>query len=166
MTSPAAIVAQRQRRVRKSEELRRRLARVLIQSQPGDPLPPLWHWLYFLPLARQSDIGPDGHPKRGGFLPPGPLPRRMWAGGRLTFHKPIGLEEKITRVSTVADVTVKQGRAGALCFVLKEDGSFTRPNDGICDSEAVFAEWQQNGWIANGKHLETHAVPAAAPPAQ
>ncbi len=86
--------------------------------QPGDPLPPLWHWLYFLPLARQSDIGPDGHPKRGGFLPPVPLPRRMWAGGRFEFLKPIGLEEKITRVSTVADVTVKQGRAGSLCFVL------------------------------------------------
>jgi 3-methylfumaryl-CoA hydratase len=84
----------------------------------GDPLPPLWHWLYFLPLARQSQIGPDGHPKRGGFLPPVPLPRRMWAGGRFTFIKPIALEEKITRVSTVADVTVKHGRAGALCFVL------------------------------------------------
>jgi 3-methylfumaryl-CoA hydratase len=89
-----------------------------VEPQPGDPLPPLWHWLYFLPLARQSNIGPDGHPRRGGFLPPVPLPRRMWAGGRFTFHKPIGLEEKITRVSTVADVTVKQGRAGALCFVL------------------------------------------------
>jgi 3-methylfumaryl-CoA hydratase len=88
------------------------------QPKPGDPLPPLWHWLYFLPLARQSEIGPDGHPRRGGFLPPVPLPRRMWAGGRFTFHKPIGLEEKIARTSTVADVTVKQGRAGALCFVL------------------------------------------------
>ena len=63
----------------------------------GDPLPPLWHWLYFLPLARQSEIGPDGHPKRGGFLPPVPLPRRMWAGGRFSFIKPIGLNEKITR---------------------------------------------------------------------
>ena len=86
--------------------------------KPGDPLPPLWHWLYFLPLARQSEIGPDGHPKRGGFLPPVPLPRRMWAGGRFSFIKPIELNEKITRTSTIADVTVKQGRAGALCFVL------------------------------------------------
>ena len=88
------------------------------QPKPGDPLPPLWHWLYFLPLARQSEIGPDGHPKRGGFLPPVPLPRRMWAGGRFTFHQPLKLDETITRKSTVADVTVKQGRAGALCFVL------------------------------------------------
>ena len=50
----------------------------------GTVVPPLWHWLYFLPLARASEIGPDGHPKRGGFLPPVPLPRRMWAGGRLS----------------------------------------------------------------------------------
>ena len=74
--------------------------------------------LAYMAQAAQSEIGPDGHPKRGGFLPPVPLPRRMWAGGRFTFHKPLRLEEKITRVSTVADVTVKQGRAGSLCFVL------------------------------------------------
>jgi len=53
----------------------------------GSELPPLWHWLYFTPLARHSEIGEDGHPKRGGFLPPVPLPRRMWAGGRLEFDK-------------------------------------------------------------------------------
>jgi 3-methylfumaryl-CoA hydratase len=86
--------------------------------QAGDPLPPLWHWLYFLPTARQSILGPDGHPARGGFLPPVPLPRRMWAGGRFTFHHPLRVDEPITRVSTVQDVTVKQGRNGALCFVL------------------------------------------------
>ncbi len=84
----------------------------------GDPLPPLWHWLYFLPTARQSILGPDGHPARGGFLPPVPLPRRMWAGGRFTFRQPLRVDEPITRVSTVQDVTVKQGRNGALCFVL------------------------------------------------
>src|ERR1700712_245391 len=56
---------------------------------PGTELPPLWHWLYFLPLHRQSEIGADGHARRGGFLPPVPLPRRMWAGGRLTFERPL-----------------------------------------------------------------------------
>jgi 3-methylfumaryl-CoA hydratase len=86
--------------------------------QVGDELPPLWHWLYFLPTARQSMLGPDGHPARGGFLPPVPLPRRMWAGGRFTFHQPLRVGETITRVSTVQDVTVKHGRGGALCFVL------------------------------------------------
>ena len=53
----------------------------------GTPLPALWHWLYFLPLHRQSEIGPDGHAKRGGFLPPVPLPRRMWAGSQFEFHQ-------------------------------------------------------------------------------
>jgi 3-methylfumaryl-CoA hydratase len=84
----------------------------------GDELPPLWHWLYFLPTARQSNLGEDGHPARGGFLPPVPLPRRMWAGGRFLFHQPLRVDQPITRVSTVSDVTVKQGRNGALCFVL------------------------------------------------
>lgn len=84
----------------------------------GDPLPPLWHWLYFLPAARQSILGPDGHPARGGFLPPVPLPRRMWAGGRFTFHQPLCVDEAITRTSTIQDVTIKHGRNGALCFVL------------------------------------------------
>ena len=98
------------------------LAATLDRDDPppatGDPLPPLWHWLYFLPTARQSALGPDGHPARAGFLPPVPLPRRMWAGGRFVFHKPLRVDENITRVSTVRDVTVKQGRQGALCFVL------------------------------------------------
>ncbi|MDR3538209.1 MAG: MaoC family dehydratase N-terminal domain-containing protein [Acetobacteraceae bacterium] len=88
------------------------------QPQVGDALPPLWHWLYFLPLARQSAIGPDGHPRRGGFLPPVELPRRMWAGGRFAFHAPLRVGETITRTSTIADVTVKEGRTGPLCFVL------------------------------------------------
>ncbi len=84
----------------------------------GDPLPPLWHWLYFLPTARQSILGPDGHPARGGFLPPVPLPRRMWAGGHFTFHQPLRVDEAISRTSTIQDVTIKHGRNGALCFVL------------------------------------------------
>ena len=84
----------------------------------GDTLPPLWHWLYFLPTARQSGLGPDGHPARGGFLPPVPLPRRMWAGGRLEFLRPIHLGEKIQRISTIKDVTLKTGRTGPMIFVL------------------------------------------------
>ncbi len=84
---------------------------------PGSDLPPLWHWLYFLPLAPQREIGPDGHPKRGGFLPPVPLPRRMWAGGRLTFNHPLQVGDEITRTSRIADVNVKTGRSGSLVFV-------------------------------------------------
>lgn len=84
----------------------------------GAPLPPLWHWLYFLPISQQSEIGPDGHPKRGGFLPPVPLPRRMWAGSRLKFHHPLRLGDAVTRVSTILDVTTKNGRTGPLVFVV------------------------------------------------
>lgn len=83
----------------------------------GTPLPPLWHWLYFLPTHRQSDIGPDGHARRGGFLPPVPLPRRMWAASQLEFRAPVRVGDAIERTSTIDDVSRKQGRSGALVFV-------------------------------------------------
>ena len=83
----------------------------------GSEVPPLWHWTYFVPLARQSEIGPDGHAKRGGFLPPVPLPRRMWAGGRLEFHAPLRVGDDITRTSRILDVNGKSGRSGMLVFV-------------------------------------------------
>ena len=83
-------------------------------------LPPLWHWLYFLPKQRQSEIGPDGHPKRGGFLPPVPLPRRMWAGGRLRWltENPLLVGDVVQRISRIESVTHKAGRTGDLLFVL------------------------------------------------
>jgi 3-methylfumaryl-CoA hydratase len=83
----------------------------------GDPLPPPWHWTLCLPAARQSAIGPDGHPRRGGFLPPVPLPRRMWAGSRLDFVQPLRVGEAATRLSRIGSVDVKQGRSGTLVFV-------------------------------------------------
>ena len=83
----------------------------------GTPLPPLWHWLYFLPLYRQSEVGPDGHAKRGGFLPPVPLPRRMWAGSQFEFNRPPRVGDRITRASTIAEVNEKSGRTGPLVFV-------------------------------------------------
>ena len=83
-------------------------------------LPPLWHWLYFLPQQRQSEIGPDGHAKRGGFLPPVPLPRRMWAGGRLKWlpENPLRVGDAVRRVSRIESVTHKAGRTGDLLFIL------------------------------------------------
>ena len=83
-------------------------------------LPPLWHWLYFLPKQRQSEIGPDGHPKRGGFLPPVPLPRRMWAGGRLRWltENPLLVGDVVQRISRIESVAHKAGRTGDLLFVL------------------------------------------------
>lgn len=84
---------------------------------PDASVPPCWHWLYFLPLPQQSEIGPDGHPTRGGFLPPVPLPRRMWAGSQLTFHTPLRVGQQISRTSRIADVRLKDGRTGPLVFV-------------------------------------------------
>jgi len=83
----------------------------------GDPLPPLWHWIYFTPKAPAHEIGADGHPRRGGFLPPVSLPRRMWAGGRLEFHQPIRIGDALTRTSTITDVRHREGKSGALVFV-------------------------------------------------
>src|SRR6218665_249564 len=87
---------------------------------PGSVLPPLWHWLYFLPQSRHSEIGPDGHPRRGGFLPPVPLPRRMWAGGRLHWQagNPLRVGDAVEPRSCLASVSHKTGRIGDLLFVL------------------------------------------------
>ncbi|CAE6844989.1 MaoC family dehydratase N-terminal domain-containing protein [Paraburkholderia nemoris] len=93
------------------------MAATLDRKESGDTVPPLWHWLYFLPIAPLSDVGPDGHPKRGDFLPPVPLPRRMWAGGRLTFHAPLKVGEHAKRTSTIANIEDKTGRSGRLVFV-------------------------------------------------
>ncbi|MBS0455070.1 MAG: MaoC family dehydratase N-terminal domain-containing protein [Proteobacteria bacterium] len=99
----------------------RALAATLDRDDPpasaGDALPPLWHWLYFLPIHRQSELGPDGHPRRGGFLPPVPLPRRMWAGSQLQFHRAISIGQSLSRTSRIADVRLKEGRTGPLVFV-------------------------------------------------
>ncbi len=83
----------------------------------GSVLPPLWHWLYFLPLHRPSEIGPDGHARRGGFLPPVPLPRRMWAGSQFEFRRPLRVGDRVARTSTISGVSAKSGRSGRLVFV-------------------------------------------------
>ena len=86
--------------------------------QPGDVLPPLWHWLYFLPAYRQSEVGPDGHAKRGGFLPPVPLPRRMWAGSRIEWQGPLAIGDEVSRNSSIVSIVPKHGRSGDLVFVV------------------------------------------------
>lgn len=87
----------------------------------GDVLPPLWHWLYFLDAAPQSKIGPDGHAERGDFLPPVPLPRRMWAGSRFVFDgQPLRVGQDIRRVSRIKSVEPKTGSTGSMVFVTVE----------------------------------------------
>jgi 3-methylfumaryl-CoA hydratase len=98
-----------------------RLACTLDRDDPmprvGDDLPTGWHSILFPRVVRQSQIGPDGHPKRGDFLPPVPLPRRMFAGKRIRFHAPLKVGDEVRRESTIKDVTLKQGRTGQMVFV-------------------------------------------------
>lgn len=94
------------------------LDRPLDELAPGGALPPLWHWMFFQTWVPQSGLGPDGHPKRGGFLPPvHHLPRRMWAGGRVSFRGPLFAGEPMTRKSTIVAIREKTGSTGALVFV-------------------------------------------------
>ena len=85
--------------------------------QEGAALPPLWHWIYFLEGLPPGELGRDGHPARGGFLPPVPLPNRMWAGGRVKFLKPVPIGSRVRKVSSILKVDHKVGRSGDLVFV-------------------------------------------------
>ncbi len=83
----------------------------------GDPLPVGWHQILFPRVARHSQIGPDGHPMRGDFLPPVPLPRRMFGGKRVTFRERLRVGDEVHRESEIRDVALKQGRTGQMVFV-------------------------------------------------
>ncbi len=103
-----------------------RLAATLDREDPpfrdGDPLPPAWHYLYFGEVVPLSETGADGHQKKGAFIPPVPLPRRMWAGSRMLFERPLRIGDKARKVTTITDVQAKTGRTGLLCFLtLTED---------------------------------------------
>lgn len=88
-----------------------------LDLEDGSPLPELWHWLYFLPMVPTSGLGIDGHPERGGFLPPISLERRMWAGGRLTFHLGLQVGEEVHKSSEIVDISQKEGKAGSMVLV-------------------------------------------------
>ncbi|KAB0492088.1 FAS1-like dehydratase domain-containing protein [Pseudomonas psychrophila] len=96
-----------------------RIAATLGEQAPraGEPLPALWQWCFFQPAVEGSGLGGDGHPARGGFLPPADNRNRMWAGGRIEFHTPLKVGAQATRVSTITDVLQKHGKTGALLFV-------------------------------------------------
>jgi len=118
----------------------------------GDPLPPLWHWLYFLEAAPMAKVGPDGHAERGDFLPPIPLPRRMWAGSRFEFNgKPLRVGQTLRRVSRIKSVEPKSGSTGQMVFVTVEhtvsgpDGpSFVEEHDIVYREAAKPGEKQRD----------------------
>ena len=87
------------------------------EAKAGDAAPFTVHWCLAQPVFPMSELGPDGHPSRGGFLPPVPLPRRMWAGGELEFLDGLRVGDEVSRTSRIADVTMKTGSTGQLCFV-------------------------------------------------
>ncbi|MGF6602278.1 3-methylfumaryl-CoA hydratase [Paraburkholderia sp. GAS448] len=93
------------------------LDRPEVPTGEGDPLPPLFQWLYFLPVCPQSQIDSDGHPVRGGLLPPVPLPRRMWAASTIDFRHALAIGDTVRRRTEVSAVNLKQGRSGPLVFV-------------------------------------------------
>ena len=98
----------------------RRLAALLdspAQFRRNDVLPAAWYIMLFGATTPQSGLGPDGHPAKGQFLPPIALPRRMFAGRRVSFHQPLIIGEDVSRVSTIQSITPKQGRSGEMCFV-------------------------------------------------
>jgi len=123
----------------------------------GAALPPGWHWMLFNPTAPAHALGPDGHPARGGFLPPVPLPRRMWAGGRLRFLRPLRVGRDLARTSRIADVTIKQGRSGRLVFVTVEHA--------IADEGGPCLEEAQDIVFRDPPDASAPAQPPAAPAA-
>lgn len=123
----------------------------------GAPLPPGWHWIFFNRFVPRHELGTDGHPKRGGFLPPVSLPRRMWAGGRLTYHRPLTIGGDGVRESTILKVEAKSGRAGRLVFV-------TVSHSIACDGEACLTEEQDI--VYREAAAPGSPAPAAAPAPQ
>jgi len=100
--------------------LRATLFQEIGEPKAGEAAPFTVHWCLAQPVFPMSELGPDGHPTRGGFLPPVPLPRRMWAGGELEFLDPLSGGDDAKRTSRIADVTMKTGSTGVLCFVSVE----------------------------------------------
>ncbi|HCA87994.1 MAG TPA: mesaconyl-C4 CoA hydratase [Streptomyces sp.] len=90
---------------------------ITVPYGPGDPVPPMWHWMYLLERRPESELGPDGHPSSGIPAPPGPGRRRMFAGGRVTLHRPLVIGEPATKVTSIANTVEKEGRTGPLTFV-------------------------------------------------
>ncbi|MGL1834958.1 FAS1-like dehydratase domain-containing protein [Rhodocyclaceae bacterium SMB388] len=150
----------------RDDRIDRRIAEALAATLDLDPesmkdgaeLPPLWHWVYFTPNARRSEIGPDGHPRRGGFLPPVELPNRMWAGGRFVFCQPLRLAEAVTRRSRVVRCERKSGRSGDLVFVTVEHTISGEQGVALTEEhDIVYRQPAPKGGPLTGERVQTEA---------
>lgn len=103
----------------------------------GETLPPGWHWIFFNTMVLRQDVGVDGHPKRGGFLPPIALPRRMWAGSRITYNGGLTIGEGSERTSVISKVQAKKGRGGELVFVTVTHTTRCRGRDSIVEEQDI-----------------------------
>lgn len=130
-----------------------------ICGENGVSVPPGWHWLLFLEAKPASELGADGHPKRGGFLPPVPLPRRMWAGGRIEFLRPLKIGENVTRESEIISVEPKSGNTGTLVFVTVRHTIAGSSSTAIVeDQNIVYREAAKKGDpLPPGKQAPTNA---------
>lgn len=114
--------------------------------QPGDAVPPGWHWLYFLEAKPASELGHDGHPKLGGFLPPVGVARRMWAGGRIEFRRALRIGEAIRRESEILSIRPKTGRSGSMVFVTVRHTVTAGGEVAVCEEhDIVYREPAQRG---------------------
>ena len=111
----------------------------------GDNLPPLWHWIYFLEAKPESDLGRDAHPKKGDFLPPIELPKRMWAGGRFTFYNDLVIGEKAKKITTIKKIVEKEGSAGPLCFITLEHKIYSKDEISIIEEQDLVYLQDQQG---------------------
>lgn len=127
----------------------------------GDALPPLWHWFYFLPRAPQSRLGEDGHPQRGGFIPPIPYPRRMFAGARLRFHRPLAIGQTARREGVIRNVVQKSGRSGSLAFVTV-GYSFYQQGELCIDEEQDIVYREPGPPVPAPQPIELPPLPAGA----
>jgi hydroxyacyl-ACP dehydratase HTD2-like protein with hotdog domain len=128
---------------------------------PGDPIPPLWHWLYFLDRPATRELGPDGHPSAGRFMPPLPQRRRMFAGGRVSYHRPVRCGDEVTRRSELAGATIRPGRTGELLFVTVRS-VFTRAGTAIATEEQDIV--YRSGPPATAARVQPPASPPPAAP--
>jgi 3-methylfumaryl-CoA hydratase len=119
---------------------------------------PLGHWLQFSPTTTMSELGPDGHPRLGGFMPPLPLPRRMWAGSKIVFHAPVAVGQRLRKTTTIESITPKAGSTGELCFV-------SLRHDVTADDKLALVE-HQNIVYREAPAVDTDAPSPARPPRQ
>jgi 3-methylfumaryl-CoA hydratase len=145
--------------------LRATLFQEVGEPKTGDAAPFTVHWCLAQPVFPMSMLGPDGHPTRGGFLPPVPLPRRMWAGGEIKFLQPLRVGDESTRTSLIADVQVKTGSTGTLCFVSVEHSISSPRGVAIRERQDIVYREMTNSAPASAKapppppkaqHKETH----------